>query len=171
MRQQDDIVWGQLTKTEVQSGIFGCYYNIFQVLLVTFANVFFLWVCLTMHRKTYPHSPVYWLQIGCYASAILAVVAPLVWLRFGVRGGWGGGFGFGPVANRIVFMSPKDSLPYIGRSLHLSEAFVFIDLFLFFSGAPSMASASVPAAALAFDLLLLLPWVIRYKTNWQRQHR
>ena len=126
-----------------------------------FANAFFLWLCLTMPRKAFPHTPVHLLQAGCIAAALLTVAVPLAWLWYGRAGS---------LAHRAALKPPKVFLLSLGSSLQLSEAFVALGLILFFEGAPASASAFVPAAALGLDLFLLLPWVIRYKTQWHRQH-
>lgn len=133
---------------------FCCGYAIFQILLVMFANGFFLWLCLSMHRKPYPQSTVHSLALASLLSAVLAVLAPLLWLRSWKQG------------SKASLMTPQVFMWGTGRSIHISEAFVTIGLILFFSGAPAAVSALVPAVALCFDALVLLPWAIKYKMSW-----
>jgi len=60
-------------------------------------------------------------------------------------------------------------MKYTSTSHLISWALVALSLMLFFQGAPVAPAASVPAAALGFDLLVLLPWVIKDKLAWSRR--
>lgn len=144
----------QSAQNGVTANRFCCGYAIFQILLATFANAFFLWVCLAMHRKAVPQSTVHLLAIVSPLLAVLAMLAPLLWLWSWKRG------------SQASSMTPRTFMWGTGRSLHISEAFVVLGLILFFSGAPATTSALVPALALCFDALLLLPWAIKYKMSW-----
>lgn len=137
-----------------QASSFASTYAVFQALLVTFGNAFFLWLCVTMHRKAHPQAPEQLLAVGCVTAAVLALLAPLAWLWYKKQDQQDGP------------MPPGLFMRYTGTSIHISEAFVILGLFLFFGGAPVAVSASVPTAALVFDALLLLPWVISDRITW-----